>query len=91
MSLMGLKWRRGGAARAGRAPPLPLVRIGQGGRGGAPLSFLSSLPSFPLSYLDKEREGSPTPGRSRTPPARLLLGPAAPPLGSFIYGGKGAP
>ena len=54
MGLMGLKWRRGGAARAGRAPPLPLVRIGQGGRGGAPLS---SLPSFPLSYLDKEKEG----------------------------------
>ena len=42
MRLMGPKWRRGGAARAGRAPPPPLVRIGQGGRGGAP-PFLLSL------------------------------------------------
>ena len=35
MGLMGLKWRRGGAARAGRAPPLlspflPPLLIGQG-------------------------------------------------------------
>ena len=57
MDLIGPKWRRGGAARAGRAPPPPLDQIGQGG-GGAPLSFLPSLPSFLLSYLDKERRES---------------------------------
>ena len=28
MGLMGLKWRRGGAAKGIRAPPPPLVRIG---------------------------------------------------------------
>ena len=37
---IGPWWRIGGAARVGRVPPSPLVRIGQGG-GGAPLSFLS--------------------------------------------------
>ena len=32
-------WKERGAARVGRAPPLPLVRIGLGEGGGAPLSF----------------------------------------------------
>ena len=48
MGLSGPRWKRGEEARAGpRTPPPPLVRIGQGEGGGAPLSL--SLPtSFPL-------------------------------------------
>ena len=42
--------------------------------GGAPLSFLSSLPSFPLSYLDKEKEGVLL-------PVGVGLLPGAPPPG----------
>ena len=49
------------------SPPSPNWTRREGRR---PLFLLS----FPLSYLDKEREGSPTPGRSRTPPAPLSLG-----------------
>src|SRR4051812_6549243 len=49
MGLMGLKWRRGGAARAGRAPPPPLVRIGQGGGRRPP--FLLSLYISTISRL----------------------------------------
>ena len=42
-------WEERGAARKGRTPPLPLVRIGLGGGGAAPPSFLPpSSPSFPL-------------------------------------------
>ena len=41
MGHMGLS----GAARVGRAPPLPLVRIGLGG-GAAPPSFLPLLSPF---------------------------------------------
>ena len=45
MGIMGPSGKREGAARVGRAPPPPLVRIGLGeGGGGAPLSF--SLSSF---------------------------------------------
>ena len=56
MGLMGLKWRIGGAARAGRAPPLPLVRIGQGGRGGAP-PFLPLLSPFLPPSPTRTRKG----------------------------------
>ena len=42
LGLMGLRGKERGAARVGRAPPLPLVRIGLGG--GAPPSFLPPLP-----------------------------------------------
>ena len=49
---IGPWWRIGGAARAGRAPPPPLVRIGQGG-GRRP-------PFLPLSLL---LPPSPTPTR----------------------------
>ena len=80
LGLMGLSANRGGAARAGRAPPPPLVRIGLG-RGGA----------APLSFSTKARGGSPTPDGSRTPPgAPLGGGPHLSPPSS-IYGGRGAP
>ena len=46
MGLMGLSGERG-AARRGRAPPPPLVRIGLG-EGGAPLSFSLSPFLSPL-------------------------------------------
>ena len=48
-ALLGLKWRRGGAAKAGRAPPQGLVRIGLGGRVAPPPSFSSFFP-FLVSY-----------------------------------------
>ena len=40
-------WEERGAAREGRAPPLPLVRIGLGGGRRPPFSFPSPTPSFP--------------------------------------------
>src|SRR3954469_20025824 len=54
MGLSGPRWKRGEEARAGRAP-LPLVRIGQGERGGAPLPSFSSThsPSEVLIQLGK--------------------------------------
>src|SRR4051812_22582668 len=89
MGHMGPKGKEEGAARTGRAPPPPLVRIGQGrgGGGGAPLFPFPLPPSF--SY--KARERSPTPGGSRTPPGAPLGGRPGLPLPSFIYGGRGAP
>ena len=91
-NLMGLNGTSGGRGEEAkgqpRAPP-PQGRIGQGGGRRPP--FLSSLSSFPPSpNPTREREGSPTPGRSRTPPACLLLGPAAPPLAP-LYTRVGAP
>ena len=74
----------------GRAPLPLLVQIGQGKGGGAP-PFLPLFLLFPTSPSPTRKEGSPTPGGSRTPPWRALLGRPPPPLGSFIYGGKGAP
>ena len=47
MGHMGLSGKREGQPKVGRVPPPPLVRIGLGEGGGAPLSL--SLPtSFPL-------------------------------------------
>ena len=52
LGLMGLSGKRGGAFRAGRAPRSPLVRIGLGRGGGAPLSLSLFPPSFwPLSSI----------------------------------------
>ena len=78
----------------GRSPPR-----GEEGRrkwrrrkGGRPPSL-----SFPLgeSYSNKDWGGSPTPSRSRTPPApssrRTPRGRPHLPPPSFIYGGRGAP
>ena len=48
-------WEERGAARKGRAPPLPLVRIGLGG-GAAPPSFLPLLSPF-LPSPTPTREG----------------------------------
>ena len=86
---MGPSGRIGRATKGSRAPPPPLVLIGQGG-GGAPLSFSSSLPSFP----------SPTPTRKGgvllsvgvgLPPWRALLLAGRPlPLVLYIQG-QGAP
>src|SRR3954464_11889907 len=46
---------------------------------------------FPLSFSNKARGGSPTPGGSRTPPGAPLGGRPHLTPPSFIYGGKGAP
>ena len=87
MGHMGLSGKIEGQPKVGRAPPPPLVRIGLGEGGGAPLSF-SLSPSFLLSYSNKGRM-SPTPGGSRTPPlVRLLL--AGRPLSLYpLYMGAG--
>ena len=54
MGHSGPLWRRGGAARVGPRAPPPLVRIGQGEGGGAPLPSLSPLsPSLILFQLGK--------------------------------------
>ena len=89
MGLMGPKWSRGGAARAGRVPPPPLVRIGQGG--GRPPPFPSSplSPSFPSPTWTR-KGGSPTPGGSRTPPGAPPPGQPHLPLAP-LYTGQGAP
>ena len=87
MGLMGPKWRRGGAARAGRAPPPPLVRIGQGGGGGAP-PFLLLLFLLRPSPNPTRKGASPTPGGSRTP-LRLPLLAGQPPLLQHINTGAG--
>ena len=64
----GPRWEEIGAARVGRAPPLPLVRIGLGG-GAAPPSFLPPLP-LPFPPPSRSRKGgvllrgSPTKGES---------------------------
>ena len=89
MGLMGPKWSKGGAARAGCAPPPPLVRIGLGEGGGAHLSF-SLSPSFSPPSRSR-KEGSPTPTRRRTPPPGAPTRAGRPPPCSFIYGGRGAP
>ena len=80
--------RRGGKGWAAR--PSPLVRIGQGEGGGAPLSFLSPS-SFPPSPTPTRKEGSPTPSGSRTPPWRALLGRPPPPPWLLYIRGQGAP
>src|SRR3954470_3751227 len=73
-----------------RAPPPPSPnRTREGGRR-PPFPF-PPPPLSPLLLLRIGKRGSPTPGGSRTPPWRAKPWPAAPPPGSFIYGGKGAP
>ena len=63
---------------------------------GFPVAPEPPLPSPPLSLPSPSpswtrKGGSPTPGRSRTPPGAPPLGrPHLPPC-SFIYGGRGAP
>ena len=79
--------RRGGQGRP-RAPSPPSPNWTR--RGATPPFFLLFL-LFPTSPSPTRKEGSPTPGGSRTPPWRALLGRRPPPLGSFIYGGRGAP
>ena len=84
-----LREKRKGGKRWPRAPPLPSPNRTR--RGGRRPPFLSLFLLFPTSPSPTRKEGSPTPGGSRTPPWRALLGRPPPPLGSFIYGGKGAP
>ena len=70
---MGFSGKEKGAAQGGRAPPLPLVRIGLGGGAAPPLPSLSPLsPSRILFQLGKG--GNPTPGGSRTPPFLVGVG-----------------
>ena len=78
MGLMGLNGERG-AARRGRAPPPPLVRIGlgEGGRR-PPFLSLSLLPS-PL-LVQQGREGVLLPVGVGLLLARLLLAGRPPPL-----------
>ena len=84
-----LREKRKGGKRWPRAPPLPSPnRTREGGRRPP---FLSLFLLFPTSPSPTRKEGSPTPGGSRTPPWRALLGRPPPALGSFIYGGRGAP
>ena len=77
--------RPGQAAR-----PLPLVRIGQGEGGGAPLSFPSSSP-FPLLLLQLGKKGVLLPVGVGVPLGAPSLAGRPLPLGSFIYGGRGHP
>ena len=80
MGLMGLSGEERGVARVGRAPPLPLVRIGLGGGGAAPPLFPSpSPPSFPL------------PSRSRKGGVLLLLGGGLLLLGRPPWDGRPPP
>ena len=86
MGLSGEDERRPGQ---GPRAPLPLVRIGQGGRGGAPLSFLSST-SFPLLLFQQGREGVLLPVGVGLLLARPLLAGRTSPLLLYIRG-QGAP
>ena len=84
-----LREKREGGRRWPRAPPLPSPnRTREGGRRPP---FLPLFLLFPTSPSPTRKEGSPTPGGSRTPPWRALLGRPPPPPGSFIYGGGGHP
>ena len=74
---------------AGRAPPLPLVRIGLGG-GRRPPFLPPSLP-LPSLLVQLGKGGNPTPGGSRTPPGRAIEGRPSPLLHSFIFVGGGTP
>ena len=88
LGLMGLRGKERGAARVGRAPPPPLVRIGLG-EGGRHPPFLLPLPlPFPLLIGVGKR------GVLLLLGGGLLLlarhrGPAGLPPCSFIYGGRG--
>ena len=86
LGLLGLSWRRGGAARAGCAPPPPLVRVGQGGGRRPP--FLPPLsPFLPPLLLGQRKEGVLLPVGVGLPLARPLLGrPPPPPLLLYIRG-----
>ena len=81
--------RRGGQGRAAR--PSPLVRIGQGEGGGAPLSFLPSTSSpLPLLVQHGKKGGVLLPVGVGLLLARLSPWPAEPPLAP-LYTGAGAP
>ena len=81
--------KREGGRRGPRAPPLPSPnRTREGGRRPPPLSFPSSS-SFPPSPIPTRKEGSPTPGGSRTPPWRALLGRQPPPPWLLYIRGQG--
>ena len=72
----------------GRAPP-PLVRIGLGEGGGAPLPSLSPLSPLP-NPIPTRKGGNPTPGGSRTPPGVPSLVGRTPPFDP-LYTEAGAP
>ena len=88
MGLMGLMWRRGRGFHSRPRAPSPPSPNWTRREGGAPLSFLSSLPSFPPPTPTRKR-GSPTPGGSRTPPWRALPWPAASSSLAPLYTGAG--
>ena len=98
--MMGLSGKEKRQPEMGRAPLPSLVRIGQGEGGGAP-PFLPLFLLLPPSPTPTRKEGSPTPGGSRTPPSCLVgegrgkgeggKGGAPPPfLVQFGLGGEGA-
>ena len=72
----------------GRAPLPPLVRIGQGEGGGAPISFLSST-SYPLLLFQQGREGVLLPVEVGLLLARPLLAGRTSPLDPLYTGAGG--
>ena len=89
LGLHGPRGRRGKEAGGGRAPLPFLVRIGQGKGGGAP-PFLPLFHLFPpTSPSPTRKEGSPTPGGSRTPPLARPPWPAASSPLDPLYTGVG--
>ena len=86
MGLYGEEERGPGLGRV----PLPLVRIGQGEGGGAPLSFLSPS-SFPLLLIQQGREGVLLPMGVGLLLMRILLAGRTSPLAPLYTGAGGHP
>ena len=84
-----LREKRRGGKRWAAPPPLPSPnRTRRGGRRPPP-PFLPLFLLLPPSPTPTRKEGSPTPGGSRTPPWRTLLGRPPPPPWLLYIRGQG--